>query len=148
MILSFQWSLLQHHQRIDFTFHTTFVILVFAPSTVFFLQSSVNDANPTHKSYISPDEIIYTSLYVVIWLPVSKYSYTFFRRFVLSSIITKIASDYIWVTQWVSDKKEELLTLRQYMSSSTPVFGGVSVAHLLSFSVVLLCVFTFVLRCL
>ena len=34
----------------------------------------------------------------------------------------------------MSDKKEELLTLRQHMSSSTPVFGGVSVAHLLSFS--------------
>ena len=34
----------------------------------------------------------------------------------------------------MSDKKEELLTLREHMSSSTPVFGGVSVAHLLSFS--------------
>ena len=33
-----------------------------------------------------------------------------------------------------SDKKEELLTLLEHMSSSTPVFGGVSVAHLLSFS--------------
>ena len=34
----------------------------------------------------------------------------------------------------MSDKKGELLTLREHMSSSTPVFGGVSVAHLLSFS--------------
>ena len=90
MTSSFQWSIFQHHQRMDFTFHTTFVILKFAPSTVFFLQSSVNDANPTQKGYISPDKIIYKNHTVVIWLTVTKYPYTFFRRFVLSSIIAKI----------------------------------------------------------
>ena len=46
-----------------FPFHTACVILEFAPSTVFFLQSSVDDANPTQKSYISPDKIIYKSLF-------------------------------------------------------------------------------------
>jgi hypothetical protein len=65
---SFQWSIFQHHQRMNFKFHTTFVILEFAPSTGFFLQSSVNDANPTQKDYISPNKIIYENYTVVIWL--------------------------------------------------------------------------------
>ena len=38
----------------------------------------------------------------------------------------------IWVTRRVSYKKQELLTLREHLSSP-PVFGGVRVAHLCSF---------------
>ena len=37
-----------------------------------------------------------------------------------------------WVTRWVSYKKQELLTLREHLSSPS-VFGGVRVAHLCSF---------------
>jgi hypothetical protein len=46
----------------------------------------------------------------------------------------------------VSHKKQELLTLREHLSSSL-VFGWVRVAHLLFFCVVLLCVFTFLVPC-
>ena len=53
---------------------------------------------------------------------------------------------YIWVTWRGFYKKQELLILREDLSSP-PVFGGVRVAHIFSFCVVLLCVFTFWLPC-
>jgi hypothetical protein len=50
---------------------------------------------------------------------------------------------YIWVIRRVSYKKQELLTLRKYLSSS-PDVGGVRVAHFFYFvCVVLKYVFTF-----
>jgi hypothetical protein len=48
---------------------------------------------------------------------------------------------YIWVTLQVSYEKQEQLTFRKYLSSP-PGFCGVRVAHLFSFCVILLCVFT------
>ena len=54
---------------------------------------------------------------------------------------------YLWVTRWVSYKKQVLLTLRHHLSPPR-YFGGVCVARLFSFCVVLLCIFTFwVARC-
>ena len=44
---------------------------------------------------------------------------------------------YILVTKRVSYKKQELLTLREYLSSP-PVFGGVRIGHLFSFLCVVL----------
>jgi hypothetical protein len=46
----------------------------------------------------------------------------------------------IWVAWRVSYRRQELLTLREHLSS--PQFVGVRVAHLFCFCVVLLCVFT------
>jgi hypothetical protein len=53
---------------------------------------------------------------------------------------------YIWVTQRVSYKKQDLFTLREHLSSP-PGFSGVRVAHRFSFCFVLLCVFTFWIMC-
>ena len=39
---------------------------------------------------------------------------------------------YIWVTWWVSYKKQELLILREYLGSP-PIFCWVQIAHLFSF---------------
>jgi hypothetical protein len=45
---------------------------------------------------------------------------------------------------WLSDKKQELLTLREHLSS-LPVFGGVRVAHLFIFLCCVFVLFVFVL---
>ena len=55
---------------------------------------------------------------------------------------------YIWVTGWVSYKRQELLTLRAYLSSP-PVFwwGPCCSSFEGFFCVVILCVFTFCVPC-
>ena len=45
------------------------------------------------------------------------------------------STSWLWVTLRFSYKRQELITLRKHMGSS-PVFGGVRVAHLLVFCVV------------
>ena len=44
----------------------------------------------------------------------------------------------LWVTWWVSSKRHEQLTLREYPGSH-PVFARICVAHILSFLCLLLC---------
>jgi hypothetical protein len=44
-----------YHRRMEFTFHTSYVILELVPSTViFFGQSSVTDTNSTQQCYVAP----------------------------------------------------------------------------------------------
>ena len=87
--------------------------------------------------------------------------YTFKERLCLQIYVTAIASKkhlkksiyvinqmalnfsrsvHIWILPQAICKKQELLTHRDHLSSS-PVFGGVRVAHLLSFCVVFCFVF-------
>ena len=92
-----------------------------------------------------------STVVITICLTVTKYPFLkwqcifyFFRICFLSSITANTLQSwqYIWATRWLSHKKRELLTLREHLISSI-VFGGVRVAHLFWFCVVLLCVFTF-----
>jgi hypothetical protein len=54
---------------------------------------------------------------------------------------------YIWVTQWESEKKRELLNLRVYLSSPPDFFVGSVSFIVLVICVVLFCVFTFWVPC-
>jgi hypothetical protein len=48
---------------------------------------------------------------------------------------------FIWVTRWVSYKKQELLTVREHVITLR-FYGGFRIAYLFSLCLVLLCVFT------
>ena len=86
---------------------------------------------------------------IMIWLiatkfPFLKWRWIFYllRRFFLSSIVAKMWL-YIWVTQRMSYKKQELLTLRDHLSSPPGFLVGSVLLIFLVFGVFLLCVFTF-----
>ena len=116
----------------EFTFHNSYIILELVPSTAI----SWTELNCSRKSYSSKSILLlgwshrykkYTVV-ITICLTVSKYSHQwiFLRRFV-SSIDTRTYMTwvYIWVTRRVSYKKQELLTLRKYLSSSPDLVGSV-----------------------
>ena len=55
---------------------------------------------------------------------------------------------YRWITLWLSNKKQELLTLREHLSSASVFWWGMFCSSSRAFfCVVLLCVFTFWIPC-
>ena len=85
-----------------------------------------------------------THIYIYIHTTLIKYFSWLSNLSTLS--VTSKCQDFYWtwlytlVTQRVSYKKQELLTLREHLDSSK-VFGGIRVAHVFSF---LCCIFDFV----
>jgi len=75
-------------------------------------------------------------------------TFHFLRRRFLYSITANTYRTWLFllVTRWVSYKKQELLTLHEYLSSP-PVFGGVRVAHLFSFFLCCPIMCVYVLSC-
>ena len=87
-----------------------------------------------------------------IWLTATKYPYLKWKWifYILTYIFLLYHCQdfyrmwlYIWVTRWMSYKKQELFTLSEHLGSPS-VFGGVHIAHLFSF----LCCFLLSSSCL
>jgi len=130
-------AIFQHYQCMEFTFHNSYVILELVPSTVILWT----ELSCWPKSYSSKATLLlgwshhYTSSTVVItiWLTVTKYLkwqwiFYFLRRSLYHCQ---------YFCRWESYKKQELLTLREHMSSSPVYFyffgRGVRVAYFVSF---------------
>jgi hypothetical protein len=108
--------------------------------------------NKNKKNEIKTPVSILTSTSVnESWVGYIKYTYSYFvggLMFYLCYFCLLVYSGIkhvltIWVTWRVSYKRQKLLTLREQLGS-TPVFGGVRVAHHFN----LLCGFLFFLLCL
>ena len=114
-------------------------------------QSSVADAKANQtRLRCSSDGFIVTRIIRSSWrsgwplrnIHISKWQwiFSFLRRLFISAItnrsFTGLYCIYIWVAWWMSYKKQKLLTIREYPSSS-PDFGGVRIAHFLAFCLVL-----------
>jgi len=98
------------------------------------LQSSSRSGWPLRNIQISNNNGSFT-FYVDFYFPLS-----------LPRLVPELTV-YIWVTRRVSYKKQELLTLREHLSSSPVFLVGVVLLIFLVFCDVLLCVFTFWLPC-
>ena len=120
-----------------FKFHNSYVILELVARTVISWTDLLSQKLPQRCSCLEAIATKKSTVVITICLIVRKYPYLkwqcifyFFRISYLSSITANTLQSwqYIWVTRRLSHKKMELLTLREHLISS-PVFGGVHVAH-------------------
>jgi len=97
---------------------------------------------------------INSTVVITIWLTVTRYPYLkwqwillllCFLSFITANTYTGIDC-IIWAVRRVSYQKQDLPTLCEHLCSPR-FFGGVHVAHLYRFCVVLLWVFTFLVLC-
>ena len=135
---------------LEFTFHNSYVILELVPSTLIFWT----EISFWRKSYSSKTTFLlnwshrykYSTVVITIWLTVTKYPYLKWR---VDFFFPYYYEDFdrtwlhIWVTRWVSYKKQELVTLRVHRNLPPLFLVGSVLLILLVFCVVLLCAFTF-----
>jgi hypothetical protein len=147
-IRQINFSVLFSHNEGGNTATNSCVILELVTSTVI----SRTELSCWRKNYSSKATLLLSESHrykhftvgIMIWLIATKFPYLkwrwvfyLLRRCFLSSIVAKMWL-YIWVTQRMSYKKQELLTLRDHLSSPP---GSVLLIFLV-FCVFLLCVFT------
>ena len=97
---------------------------------------------PASENYFlnKSDRYKYSTVVITTWLTVTKYPYlTGQWNISVNGIVvfplskTTFVSDLTMCTTVVSYEKQEVFNLREHMRSPPPLFGGVCVAHLLSF---------------
>jgi hypothetical protein len=115
----------QHHMRMEFTFHNSYVVLELVSCTmIFWTKLSCLRKNYSNKATL-----------ILNWSHRCK-MYTSSSRSGWPLRNSHVSA--MWGTWRVSCKRQELLTLPEHLNS-LPVFGGVRVAHLLVFFVLFLC---------
>jgi hypothetical protein len=132
----------------EFTFHTSYVILDLVPSTVilwtelsYWRKSYSNQATlPLDWSHRYKNSTVAITIWLTAWnihISNDNGSFTFYVDVFLPLSLPRLSPDltvYIWATRQVFYYKQGMLTLQFAMTRVHPrVFGGVRVAHLFSF---------------